>query len=64
MPPFNKAAEYRRLAQQNREFARYITLNDARRQLLEAARHLEILAEAEDRRTGKGKPMGSSEPEA
>ncbi len=44
----DKAAEYRRQAQQARAVAAWISLNDVRQQLLETARHLEVLAEEEE----------------
>jgi hypothetical protein len=49
-PRHDKAAEYRRQAQEVRDLVRQISINDARRQLLETAMHLEALAEEEERR--------------
>ncbi len=46
----NRAAEYRRQAQQARAVAAWISLQDVRQQLLETARDLEVLAEGEERR--------------
>lgn len=49
-PKESRAAEYRRLAEQNRKIARQISLKDAREPLIEAAKRLEALAEEEERR--------------
>jgi len=53
-PRHDKAAEYRRQAQEVRDLARQISINDARRQLLATAMHLEALAEEEERRALQG----------
>ena len=45
-----KAAEYRRKAQEIRTIVEKITIYEAREQLLETAEHLEALAEEEERR--------------
>ncbi|MCB8822866.1 hypothetical protein LJD17_20255 [Microvirga rosea] len=58
-PRYDKAAEYRRLAEESRTLARQISINDARRQLLETAKHLELLAQEEERRM----QMAGSKPE-
>ena len=55
-PRYDKAAEYRRQAQEVREIACQISINDARRQLLETAKHLEALAEEEERRVRETAP--------
>ena len=46
----SKAADYRRQAKEIRTLAAQITLMDARHQLLETARHLEVLAADEESR--------------
>lgn len=56
-PRHDKAAEYRRQAQEVREIARRISINDASRQLLGTARHLEALAEEEERRVREIAPV-------
>ncbi len=48
--PANKAAEYRQQAESIRAIARQISLLDTKRQLLDAAQHLEVLVEEEERR--------------
>jgi hypothetical protein len=52
------------MAQQNREAAVWISLRDAREQLLEAAEQLEALAETEEREVGKVAPIQSLKPKA
>ncbi|WP_262298804.1 hypothetical protein [Microvirga sesbaniae] len=49
--PFDQAADYRRQAHDVRAMAAWISLNDARRQLLEYAQHLDALAAIEDQRS-------------
>ena len=56
----NRAAEYRRQAQQARAVAAWISLQDVRQQLLETARHLETLAEDEERRAREMMPPHSN----
>lgn len=51
----SKAAEYRKRARDVREQAAWLSLNDARERLLELARHLDLLAEAEERRGLSGR---------
>ncbi|MBQ0821569.1 hypothetical protein HPT29_001925 [Microvirga terrae] len=48
--PFDQAADYRRRAHDAREMAAWISLNDARRQLLEYAQHMDALATAEEQK--------------
>ncbi|PVE24120.1 hypothetical protein DC522_12585 [Microvirga sp. KLBC 81] len=55
-PRCDKAAEYRRQAQEVRNLARQISINDARGQLRATAMHLEALAEEEERRAGNVAP--------
>ena len=52
----NKAAEYRRHAQEARTVAAWISLKDVREQLLATARHLEMLAEEEERLAQEARP--------
>ncbi len=52
----DRAAEYRRQAQQARAVAAWISLKDVRAQLLATARRLEILAEAEERLVQEASP--------
>ena len=59
----NKAAEYRQQAQQARAVAAWISINETRQQLLETARHLEMLAEDEERRAqGAVQPRSGGSP--
>ncbi len=53
----NKAAEYRRHAQEARAVAAWISLKDVREQLLVTARHLEVLAEEEERLVQEAGPV-------
>jgi hypothetical protein len=46
----DRAAEYRRQAQEIRTIVQTIWINEAREQLLEAAEHLEGLAKEEERK--------------
>ncbi|MGF9765060.1 hypothetical protein AAII07_59445 [Microvirga sp. 0TCS3.31] len=54
--PLDKAAEYRRQAQEIRTIVQKISINDVRCQLLETAMHLEALAEEEERRVHADSP--------
>jgi hypothetical protein len=58
--PLSRAAEYRRQAQQAREVAAWIYIHETRQQLLETARHLETLAEDEERRAREMMPPHSN----
>jgi hypothetical protein len=64
VPPHDKAAEYRRRAQQMRATAWQVSLHDVRRQLLKAAEHLEGLAAEEERRAGHTDRRSKPDPEA
>jgi hypothetical protein len=57
MPPFEKVAYYRRRAQEVRDTAARISLTSARERLLETARHLEMMAEAEEHRHQEMSPI-------
>jgi hypothetical protein len=63
VPPHDKAAEYRRRAQEARDLAQQISLKDVKRHLLETAKNLEILAEAEERRAREAGPPFPLKPE-
>jgi hypothetical protein len=52
----SKGAGYRQRARSAREAARWISLKDARAQLLETAQNLDLLAEEEERREAALKP--------
>jgi hypothetical protein len=58
--PSDKAAEYREQAEKIRTLARQMSLSDTKSQLLDAARHLDVLAEEEERKaqqaTSRSKP--------
>ncbi|WP_134500401.1 hypothetical protein [Microvirga pakistanensis] len=56
-PQPNRAAEYRQQAEQIQTIARQISLIETKNQLLDAARHLEVLAEEEDRHQDSPKPL-------
>ena len=58
-----KAAEYRRQAQELRTIVQTIWINEACEQFLETAKHLEGLAQEEERKThaGGSKPEPQSE---
>jgi Fe-S cluster biosynthesis and repair protein YggX len=58
----DRAAEYRRQAQEIRTIVQTIWINEARKQLLEAAKHLEELAQEEERKAHAAdfKPMPPS----
>ena len=62
--PLTKAAEYRLRAQRTRETAEWFLFEDVRHQLFEAARHLEALAEQEERRARKMASRPDPEPDA
>jgi hypothetical protein len=49
----DKPAEYRRQAQETRTVAKWISLTDVKRQLLELAKDLEARAEMEEREPQK-----------
>ncbi len=55
----NKAAEYRRHAQEARTVAAWISLKDVQEQLLATARHLEVLVEEEERLVQEASPVQS-----
>lgn len=63
-PRPNKAAEYRQQAEQIRTVARQISLNTTKNQLLDAARHLEVLAEEEERKARQSASPTEPKPEA
>ncbi|HEX2555745.1 MAG TPA: hypothetical protein VHL98_18755 [Microvirga sp.] len=54
-PQSDRAAEYRRQAQQIRDVAAWISRHDVRKQLLETVCHLEVLALEEERRHQPGR---------
>ena len=62
--PDDKAARYRQLDQENRKVAQWISPRDAREQLLETVRQLEMLAEDEERRAQGAAPVQRPKPEA
>jgi molecular chaperone GrpE (heat shock protein) len=53
----SKAAGYRKRAQEARDVARWMSLKDARAQLVESAENLERLAEHEERHQANPKPV-------
>jgi hypothetical protein len=54
VPRQDRAADYRRQAKEARAMAKWISLNDTKHHLLEvAAKHLEALAEIEEREARK-----------
>ena len=57
----SRAAGYRKRAREVRDIARWMSLKEAKSQLLETAEHLEILAEAEEHRENDSKPTRESE---
>ncbi|WP_457093966.1 hypothetical protein [Microvirga sp. P5_D2] len=59
--PKTKAAEYRQRAQTSREVARWTSLRESREHLLEAAKHLDALADEEERRDAAPKPRAHEE---
>lgn len=63
-PHPNKADDYRRKAEKIRTMARQINLNEARDQLLNAAKHLEVLAEEEERKAQQAASPSEPNPEA
>lgn len=58
----HKAKEYRRQAQQARDVAQWMSLLDAKQQLLETARHLEMLAEIEEQEARRIVPTEMPKP--
>src|SRR3712207_4664911 len=63
IPSHDKAAEYRRLAEEARTMARQISIQDGRAKLLETARHFETLADLEERGVRQTVPVQGSKPE-
>jgi hypothetical protein len=63
-PRPDKAAEYRQEAESIRAVARQVSLNETRNQLLDAARHLEVLAEEEERKARQIDSHSEPKPEA
>src|SRR3712207_6618433 len=63
VPSHDKAAEYRRLAEEARTMARQISIQDGRAKLLEAARHFETLADLEERGVRQTVPVQGSKRE-
>jgi hypothetical protein len=63
VPRFERAADYRRQAQDARAIANWITLNDARQQLVALSQHLEALAEIEEREARKTVPIQNPRPD-
>jgi dihydroorotase-like cyclic amidohydrolase len=57
--PDDKAASYRQIAQQIRKAVLRISLHGSREQLLEAAKHLDVLANIEEHKAGKVAPIQS-----
>ncbi|KLK90854.1 hypothetical protein AA309_23320 [Microvirga vignae] len=64
VPPLDKAAEYRRQANDARATAKWISLLDVKHQLLEMARHLDVLAEIEEQKARQTAPIQTPKPEA
>jgi predicted anti-sigma-YlaC factor YlaD len=60
-PRHDKAAEYRRLAEESRAFAMHISLPEVRKQFLKMAEHWEMLAEVAEQRQQLRVPQ-SNEP--
>jgi hypothetical protein len=60
---YDKAAEYRRLAEEVRTMAQQISIQDARDKLLDTARHYDTLADLEERGVRKTIPIQGSGPE-
>jgi hypothetical protein len=63
-PPLDKAAEYRQQAESIRAIARQISLNEPKNQLLDTAKHLEMLAEEEERKAQQAAFHSEPKPEA
>jgi hypothetical protein len=59
----DRAADYRRQAEEARAMAQLISLNDAKDQLLEIAKHLEMMADLKEREARKLTLARHSEPE-
>jgi hypothetical protein len=57
VPQFDQAADYRRRAEEARTMARLISLTDTKTHLLEAARHLEVLAQIEEEKVRQVAPI-------
>jgi hypothetical protein len=53
----DKAAGYRREAQEIRAIVRHISINDAREHLLETAQHLDVLAEEEEHQAQQARSL-------
>jgi hypothetical protein len=65
VPRQDRAADYRRQAEEARAMAKWISLNDTKHQLLEvAAKHLEALAEIEEREARKVDALQASSMDA
>ena len=64
IPPNDKAAEYRRRAQEVRQTAKWISLQDAKKHLLDTARHLDALAESEEQKALQVAPIKTPKPQA
>nr|WP_134499659.1 hypothetical protein [Microvirga pakistanensis] len=58
--PHDKAAEYRRLAEEARAMAKQVSIQDARDKLLATARQFETLADIEDRGLRRTAPSKAS----
>ncbi len=63
IPNHDKATEYRRRAQEARDDAAWMSIISTREHLLETARHLEILAEAEERQAQRMDVTEAPKPE-
>ena len=63
-PRPEKAADYRRQAENIRTMARQISLSESRNRLLNAARDLDGLAEEEERKAQQVASQSEPEPEA
>ncbi|WP_246529503.1 DUF6894 family protein [Microvirga zambiensis] len=64
IPSHDKAAEYRRLAEEARTLARQISISDARQHLFETAKQWELLAEEAERRSQGTGARSSTESDA
>jgi hypothetical protein len=63
VPRFERAADYRRQAEDARGMANWISLDNAKQQLLAVARHLEAMAEIEEREARKTTSIQNPRPE-
>lgn len=54
------SADYRRMANETRKIARHISIRDAREKLLEAAAHLDAIADELEAHAARRKPSGPS----